>query len=535
MKFGFFLTTLCALASASPVDKRSRIVGIEINAKSTVDSGSKGLAYTSKGKPAGDLFAKFGASSLSLLAAMKLPTGPALFIGLLLVGGANILFPPRKVSSWESFSAIQGFISELINEKTNDKDLQTSKLELQSKNESLSLALNQYLAYVTGNVDFQGKVEGNFTDLDPKQVDVLLNGVDSAIGQWLPSLAVDTAAPYAFHLLNTKNPDEIKCLHTKDGKTLDGAELVFDSNCNLDSQDDKTFGIQDDKLVFRLRDETMCVTFSEDDGKDIGSSLAIKKMDSKSCKEGAVVTLGKSGTPALTVNGKVSCAQKKDNLVKVPYVDEESFAAFEKGSLPDPGIENDCSDNSIEFDMKLTLPLASLPPPTKDEATKIQEQGVDGLVASCMNNDAITDKSICNMRRRKRSPKEEDDGKEKVEFASFESPSSTKPMSWAQIGLYLSWAEQFVSYQLLSIKEQYLHGDQDENVLASKEQKFKDTTANYVKSLSSVIPVYESYAKITKAPDHINNMVSDLKEFVSHLKDATIKTPDDVYLPKEFI
>ena len=223
------------------------------------------------------------------------------------------------------------------------------------------------------------------------------------------------------------------CLHTKNFNMVDGTDLVVDTKCNLNSLDDKLWGIAPNgQIVLRTNNGDRCVAYNSRNGERYGKHLAIFDINSKQCASKRPITLrgAADGTSSLYDGDRMLCisdGKKPDNL--------DVIVSLEKRS-------NKCKNsNLLQFQTRIPVILNTA-----------GEGGASGN-------------------------------------------SVTPPVSFDEIGVQLFYFSHFAQFHLTSLKEMYLHGQAKafaESQFNIKVEQYKQ----WIETFVPVYELYADFANI---------------------------------------
>ena len=259
---------------------------------------------------------------------------PLLFIGPfagpfgLVISGilasAVLIFATRNnLNPDEMYQKIWGKIEIQINGAINAKAAAQMKDRLNTLSHNVH---DQSVAYLSamGISNTADIITNPNPSLTANQVDLMMRPFDdilSASNGWYSTTPANLQNPDAFVLAKTDlDKGERRCLHTRKHVIDDGTELVVDSECKMDSLDDKMFAIEDgtQRLLMRTERGVKCVTYNDKKGTNLRKHMAIFDIHSRQCVEGRKIIVKRNGAGfSLYDDGHMLCVgigKKKNNL-----------------------------------------------------------------------------------------------------------------------------------------------------------------------------------------------------------------------------
>lgn len=250
------------------------------------------------------------------------------FFSMLLFGGTM----PK--SPMQTYLALYGVIQNQIANQLNNAGTSSLIKNVETLNNALNDQMTSYLVQIE---TFQNQTKARGIVLQkgqsavPQQfVDRTMKGIDAMISSslaWYQAPQFDPRAPTAFILTDVKDMGANLCLHTQAGNTKPGTNVVVDTACDLNSYDDKVWGVSPttNQLILRTTVGDMCVTYKSDDGKNDKDHLAIYSIASPACQTGHQIKLLKdsNGFYGLYDNNVMLCIDRPSwyqFLDKIPVV-----------------------------------------------------------------------------------------------------------------------------------------------------------------------------------------------------------------------
>ena len=223
------------------------------------------------------------------------------------------------------------------------------------------------------------------------------------------------------------------CLHTKNFNLADGTDVVVDTQCNLNSLDDKLWGIaKNGQIILRTNVGDKCIAYNSKNGERYGKHLAIFDINSKQCASKRPITIREAadGTFSLYDGDRMLClsdGKKPDDL--------DVIVSLEKR-------RNKCKNsNLLQFQTRIPVMLNTA-----------REGGASGN-------------------------------------------SVTPPASFDEIGVQLFYFSHFAQFHLTSLKEMYLHGQARafaESQFNIKVEHYKQ----WIETFVPVYELYAAFANI---------------------------------------
>ena len=188
----------------------------------------------------------------------------------------------------ENYLDLHGVIQNQIANQLNNQGTADLIKNVETLSDSLNDQMQSYIAQVTLNQNENVAVR-------PQFVDTAMQGIDAMISsslEWYQAPQFDPRTPTAFILADVKGMGPNICLHTQAGSTQPGTNVVADTACDLNSYDDKLWGVSPtNQLILRTTVGDMCVTYKGDEGKKVEDHLAIYSIDSPACQSGRQIKL----------------------------------------------------------------------------------------------------------------------------------------------------------------------------------------------------------------------------------------------------
>ena len=256
------------------------------------------------------------------------------------------------------------------------------------------------------------------------------------------------------------------CLHTKNFNLADGSDLAVDTQCNLNSMDDKLWGIAPNgQLVLRTNNGDKCVAYNSKNGDDHSKHLAIFDINSKQCASSRPIKLlqAADGTFSLYDGNRMLCVGDgtKDKDADV-IVSTEKYSNWKHWF----GTHNGCkNNNALQFQTRIPIVLNTA--------------GAGGATGN----------------------------------------SVTPPNTFDEIGVQLFYFSHFASFHLAGLKEMYLHGEST----AFAQSQYNIKVQEYKAWISTFVPVFELYANF--AGINATAQIQDAKNFYGALTKATLAFP----------
>jgi hypothetical protein len=247
-------------------------------------------------------------------------TAPGEFTSFLGVFSSLLFGGSMPKSPLEYYLALYGTIQNQVSNQLNNAGTSALIKEVETLTNSLN---DQMISYVAQVETFQNQSRDAGVVLQPGQsavppefVDITMKGIDAIISSslsWYNAPQFDPRKPTAFLLTDIKGLNPNLCLHTQDGNTKPGTNVVIGSSCDLNHYDDKLWGVAPSgQLILRTVVGNMCVAYKGNNGKNNKDHLAIYSIDSPACQTGIQIKFieDESGLFGLYENNVMLCIKK---------------------------------------------------------------------------------------------------------------------------------------------------------------------------------------------------------------------------------
>ena len=396
-----------------------------------------------------------------------------------LLQGIALAFKPTPPNPDQIYQAIYGRIQNQINTAINNKDVSEMVNNLQALSVTLNDQTVAYLALLGINENTQQTLRNmaagtaQIPFVTAEQVDTEMHSVHTILsaptGWYYPP--PQNNASLSFVLTGVAGMGDHLCLHTRDFNIADGTDLIVDDQCNMNSLDDKMFGIAPgSELIMRTNSGDKCIAYNSKKGDDMGKHLAIFSTSSKQCESSNphIVKLRQAAdkTWSLYDGDSMLCIGdgKKGNSINVIVTREKYYRKSDPAHwFPQ---YKGCKNNGY-----------------------LQFYNIIPVILNTGGSGGATGTSV------------------------------TPPLSYDEIGVQVFYFGHFAAYHLAALKEMYLHGSSSSKEFArvaynSKVEEYKDWIVAYV-------PVFEKYARFANI--NATQQISEAKNFFVALTRANLE------------
>ena len=352
------------------------------------------------------------------------------FLSVLLYSGE---MPKSPMDSYKTlYGVIQNQINNQLNNHYTSKLIQSMDMLFNSLNDQMFYYIQQTEKATNDSIAAGKNISGD-SAVDPSFVDKAMKGIDDLLSislDWYQPPSFDPVNPSAFILADIKGLGSNICLHTQSGSVKPGTNVVVDTACDLDSYDDKVWGIgPDNRLILRTNLGDMCVAYKDDDGNSQNSHLAIFSIVSPACSKSRFpirLLQAKDGSFSIYDGNVMMCIQKPkwhQFMAKIPViVNPLKFKCY--------------NDNFMQFQSRIPV--------------NINVAGAGGSTGN----------------------------------------SITPPRSFSEIGVQVYYFPLIASVHIAAMQEMFQYGTLKQDALA----KFNMKVDSYMTWLAAFVPMFDSYS-----------------------------------------
>ena len=298
--------------------------------------------------------------SLSMILSTIFPTYMSgmsgfLFSSVIGLGGFSYALRNSYEEPQTAYQLLWGKIETHINNRINSESSAKLRDQLRTLSISLQDHLDGYMAELGASSPSQMVELKDGFNISATTVDSYMKSIDnllSASTQFSSFTPVDSANPEYFVLVDAGMLGKKRCLHTASAKIDDGALVVLDEECDLNSLSDKLWSLDaTERLVLRTAAGDKCLSYVTKTwslSSSLKNPIAVYDLNTKQCSKGRAIKLKQRPdfTWSLYDGSRMICAQpsktKRSNFL----------VTREKG--------NKCiGNNTLSFKSRIPVPMTN--------------------------------------------------------------------------------------------------------------------------------------------------------------------------------
>lgn len=386
----------------------------------------------------------------------------------------------KALSPADIYQQIFGSIQEQINQALNSQRTSTLTSRLATLSSNVNDEMVTYLSLLgisrNANETLKQMKSGSvpIPSVIASQVDLHMKSVDSILSSspdWF-SFTGQLDMKSAFALVNVVGNNPKWCLHTENHNVAAGSLVVVSDDCDLNSPDDKMFVVEEgsDRILLRGSTGDYCMAYHSESGTGFeNNAVAIYPFSHAQCtQKTAVITVKQSASDESwsLFDGKNQLCLDKTGKIFSPVTFQVNVPDFSGEGIGNSEADDNNPCQTKQWSFASTIPFI-------------------------LNNNTAGGASAQTV---------------------------APPYSFDEIGVKLYYFATLAAYHLISLKEMYLHGQDQDSAATQYNKKIKE----YKEFLSMHIPVFEAYANFTLLDAKRQN--KDAKDFLKHLEKATLNS-----------